>query len=187
MPAYLKPWGINALLVVIVVVGIIIFLCHQSVGPPPVSIKYVGTGLFPHGTTFGNSPAGPTFAITNNSSKSKSMLWHIQVRNGTNWIEDIFNPAKYAEGSPFELDPKEGTYVTVHFVSRIPTNSWRLYGTTIEELRWPARVAGVLRWWWVESKSQKNPISSLFSPNPGWYGNRSIFASEEVPAPKSRQ
>jgi hypothetical protein len=181
------------------VAGAFIFLCHQSVGPPPVSIRYVGNGNFTNGPVFGNFPSanpvlsGPTFAITNCSSKPKVVGWEIQVRNGTNWISlTAWDPlieydGPYGHYHPFGLAPNTGAYLTVQFVSKIPTNTWRLYGMTLETLTGPARAFAALRYWWVWREHQKVPINSIFLQNQNYYGNRSFFVSEEVLDPKARQ
>ena len=184
MLARLKRWGFIGLLAVIVVAGIFVFLWPPSVGPPPVSIKYVGRGRFKNGPLFSDPPnagsvrSGPTFAITNLSSKTQLFDLQMMVRNGTNWSELPFNQS-------ISLAPNTGTYFTMD-ASMLPTNTWRLHGLASEALRGPVSVASRLGWL-LQGNPAKLPISEFFSPNRTWWGQFRHFNSEEVIDPKSRQ
>jgi len=175
MPARLKRWGFIGLLMVIVVAGTFIFLCHQRIEPAPLSIEYVGIGSF---TNVAALRSGPTFAITNHTSQNMIVTWQVDMKIGTNWFWDSMS-----EFDTIKLSPKTGAYVTVVFKSKMRTSPWRLSAGTGEQLNWPTWAAGVLRGWW-EGKFQKVPIRLLFSPRQPSYQNPHHYVSEEID-PKS--
>ena len=148
MPNRLKRSGFIGLLAVIVVEGIIIWRGIQTVGSLPISLRYVGNGSFPNGLSFDNFPgsaafvrSGPTFAITNHTSQSQDVGWYVEVRNGPIWIRDRSISGHHT----MSLAPNTGAYVIIDFVSQIPTNTWRLTGSTEEPLRGPASAVAALR------------------------------------------
>ena len=178
---------------VIVAAGIIIGRRIQNASLLPINIIYVGTGSFSNAPGFGSHPndffnpnaflpvrPGPTFSITNHTSKNLVVLWTIEVRNGTNWIRD---PSDYRS---VDLLPNTGAYVTVGML----TNKFRIAGNTSEALKGAASVLAGLKYYsrsLLDKRFSQIPFSTVFSTNQTWYGNHHDFVSEEVLDPKSRQ
>ena len=192
---------------VIVVASAVILLCHQSVDPAPVSIKYVGNGSFPNAASLNNYPygasvrSGPTFSITNHTSKALLASGIVEVRLGTKWTYDPSFPN--IQSAP--LAANSGVYFTIDFnfvrsgrtsppwvgsdSTDYPTNTWRLHVVTQEALSGPASVLAALKLYsrsLFDKRIPRVPMKSLFEANRTWYGTHQ-FVSEEVLDPKSRQ
>jgi hypothetical protein len=179
MPARLKRWGI-VVVMVLIVAGIIILLCRQSVDPAPVSIKYVGSGRFSNSTSL--YPV-PTFSFTNHTSKSQLVMWNIMVRTGTNLIWD----RSLSSSGRISLDPITSADVAVDFAPWMATNAWRMHGIACEHLRGPASFVAALRYLWFSRNYSAFSIRRLFGTNQHWYGKPQSFDSEDILASKSRQ
>src|SRR5262249_51652828 len=74
-------------------------------------------------------PSGPTFWMTNYTSKTLTVDLWVEVPDETNWT--MF-------GSPLQslsINPKQGLYATIPFAyQQYLSNSWRLHGTVAEKL-----------------------------------------------------
>ena len=199
MPARFKLWGF-LVVIVLIVFGIFNFNRDRSGGPLPISLQYVGNGNFPNGASV---RSGPTFSITNHTSKALLITASVEVRLGTNWVYD----PSFPNLQHIPLAANTGIYATIDFEyvrygragptwvgsdsKDYPTNTWRLEIATSEALAGPSRVFEALKWFshslFKSSKLTRIPMRSLLAANRTWYGNHQSFESEEVLDPKSRQ
>ena len=143
-----------------------------SVRPAAVSAIYVGRGDFTNG---GILQSGPTFWLTNHSSKAMAVsIESVQVRNGTNWGRQDY------PGATVMLAPSTGAYATIDFAFQQyapPTNTWRIELRASEKLARPDAFIAAIRHlplgWSTLSTLSKHCKAT-------WYGHPRVVLSEEV-------
>jgi hypothetical protein len=170
---------------VVAVLALLLLEKPGTLPPAPISVSLIQSATF---GTNGNNLSGPTFRLTNFTSKILSVTpWTVQVREGTNWTKrDYHSPGVM-------LAPHAEMYLTIDFASQNygrPTNTWRVEINVAEKLNRPASLFMAIKHYpaWLQHRRRSGQTNL---PTPGlfkmlaatWYGYPRKVLGEEIASP----